>query len=53
MDNNNLMGGGLLGRRRMMNRKDDCPYQRVEYLEVNEESGGAYIDTEYVPQGRI
>lgn len=39
-----------LNRRREMGDKDDCPYQRVEYLEVNAESDGMpYIDTGYIP----
>lgn len=43
---------GLLNdRRREMGAKDDCPYQRVEYLEVNEDSGKAWIDTQYIPFG--
>lgn len=41
----------LLNRRREIGGKNDCPYQRVEYLEVNEEGGLAYIDTDYIPNG--
>lgn len=37
----------------MQQKIDDCPYQRIEYLEVSAASGGRhYIDTGYVPQGR-
>ena len=34
-----------------MSRKEDCPYQRIEYLEVSEEGGPAWIITDYIPQG--
>lgn len=29
--------------------KENCPYQRVEYLEASEEGGFAYINTEHIP----
>lgn len=48
------MGGGtLLERRRFMTQqRDDCPYQRVEYLEVGSSSDGRpSINTEYYPKG--
>lgn len=47
------MGGGtLLKRRRYMSSKDKCPYQRIDYLEVNEASDGQpYIETGYIPTG--
>lgn len=32
-----------------MNSKDMCPYQRIEYLEVNEEGGKAWIETDFIP----
>lgn len=55
MNISKLMGGGgtLARRRRFMSRKDDCTYQRIEYLESSEGSGGkAYINSGYVPSGR-
>lgn len=27
----------------------ECPYQKIEYLEVNADSGWAYIETDYIP----
>lgn len=52
MINNNLMGGGILTRRRrFMGKKDDCPYQRIEYLESygNGGTSGQYITINSTP----
>lgn len=35
----------------MGNSNNDCPYQRVEYLEVKAEDGRTYVDTGIVPTG--
>lgn len=34
-----------------MSSKQDCPYQRIEYIEASEAGGGGWINTEYVPDG--
>ena len=53
--NNNILpppnSGILSGRRRFTSRNDDCPYQKVEYLEASQEEGSVWINTEYCPQG--
>ena len=41
----------MLARRRFMGCGESCPYQRIEYLEANEEGGPARINTGFYPEG--